>query len=423
MNAKLNLAYATCLGQPASTGYLTKSSNRPDPMNAWLTIALLLVTIVLEPVHSKQTIVPTKFPEKASTDNPLETSVDSVVERVAQQFMAAPQAVGLSVGIFKDGQTYVYNYGTVEKGRHQLPTRHTVYPIASITKTFTGALLAQAVVEGKVKLDDDVRKYLTGDYPNLAYQGQPIRLFHLINHRSGLPFLLPNRPEAFNNTNTPASAVAMELLRPYSRADFYADLHEVKLDTIPGTTFRYSNTGAQLLGYILERIYGKTFEQLVQQKIAQPLAMNDTRITLTPSVQNRLAKGYDCDGILMPDSPDELQAASALKSTVADMLHYIQWNVAEQTETARLAHQPTWKSGNSYSAGLNWQMLQSSGNRVIWQDGNIPGFSSLCINYPELNMGIVVLSNECDRTTASRITTLANQVAKAIDNRALLLPR
>ncbi|GAB4021854.1 hypothetical protein GCM10028773_32160 [Spirosoma koreense] len=389
-------------------------------MNAWLISALFLFPSALN--HPKRTTAIPTVPKKASTDNPLKRPVDFIVEQAAQQFMTAPQSVGLSLGIFKDGQTYVYNYGTVEKGRQQLPTSHTVYPIASITKTFTGALLAQAVVEKKVGLGDDIRKYLPGSYPNLEYQEQPIRLFHLINHRSGLPFLLPDRPDAFDNTSIPSSAIAASLLAHYTRDDFYADLHDVVLDGAPGYTFRYSNAGAQLLGYILERVYRMSFEELVRQKITQPLGMHRTRITLAASEQSRLAKGYNYQGVEMPHSPDELQGACALKSTVADMLNYVQWNVAEQAEAARLAHRPTWGNANRYSAGLNWQILNVAGNRAIWQDGNIPGFSSLCVNYPELNLGIVVVSNECDRTTAGRIVTLANQVVSAIDERAIALP-
>lgn len=389
-------------------------------MNAWLISTLLLFPSAL--VYPKQSPVLPALLKKAPSDNPLKNPVDAIVEQAAQQFMTVPQAVGLSIGIFKDGQTYVYNYGTVEKGIQQLPTGQTIYPIASITKTITGALLAQAVVEKKVGLGDDIRKYLTGSYPNLDYQGQPIRLFHLINHRSGLPFLLPNRPDAFADTSVPSSAIASELLQNYSRNDFFTDLHKVRLSSTPGSTFNYSNSGAQLLGYILERVYNMPFEELVRLKITQPLAMNDTKITLTPADQIRFIKGYNCNGLQMPTSPDQLQGAGALKSTVADMLNYIQWNVAEQDETAKLAHRPTWGDEKRYSAGLNWQIRNVANYRAIWQDGNIPGFSSLCVNYPELNMGIVVLSNECDRMTASRTTTLANQIAKTLDERAVMLP-
>ncbi len=389
-------------------------------MNAWLTSALLLLPTAL--IYPKQSPVLPTLLKKALTDNPLKNPVDAVVEQAAQQFMAVPQAVGLSIGIFKDGRTYVYNYGTVEKGSQQLPTSQTIYPLASITKTFTGALLAQAVVEKKVGLGDDIRKYLTGSYPNLVYQGQPIRLFHLINHRSGLPFLLPDRPDAFADTSIPSSAIATELLQNYSRNDFFTDLHKVRLENTPGSTFKYSNAGAQLLGYMLERVYNMSFEELMREKLTRPLAMNNTKITLTPADQNRLVKGYNCNGVLMPNSPDQLQGAGALKSTLADMLNYIQWNVAEQDEAAKLAHRPTWGDENRYSAGLNWQIRNVSGYRAIWQDGNIPGFSSLCVNYPELNMGIVVFSNECDRQTAFRTTTLANQIAKSLDERAVMLP-
>ncbi|MFN8091129.1 MAG: serine hydrolase domain-containing protein [Vicinamibacteria bacterium] len=67
---------------------------------------------------------------------------------------------------------------TLERGRSRLPTSRTIYAIASITKTFTGTLLAQAAVAGRLKPDDDVRKYLDGDFPGLQFQGQPVRLFH-----------------------------------------------------------------------------------------------------------------------------------------------------------------------------------------------------------------------------------------------------
>ncbi|MBD2751599.1 serine hydrolase domain-containing protein [Spirosoma validum] len=391
-------------------------------MKAWLISALFMFSSeFIYPKRSTATIAILP-PEKASTDNPLQKPIDFIVEEAAQQFMTVPQTVGLSVGIFRDGQTHIYNYGEVEKGSQQLPTGQTIYPIASITKTFTGALLAQAVVEKRVNLGDDIRKYLPGAYPNLAYQGQPIRLFHLINHRSGLPFLLPDRPDAFANTTIPSSAIATELLQNYTQQDFYTDLRNVRLDNTPGYTFRYSNTGAQLLGYILERVYKLPFEDLVRQKITELLAMKRTSITLPPSDQTSCAPGYNCDGVQMPSIPDQLQGAAALKSTVTDMLKYVQWNVAEQTEAVKLTHRSTWGDSTRYSAGLNWQILHSSGYRAIWQDGNIPGFSSLCVNYPELNMGIVILSNECDRSTASRITALANQIAKAVDERAVTLP-
>ncbi len=118
-----------------------------------------------------------------------------------------------------------------------------------------------------------------------------------------------------------------------------------------------------------------------------------------------------------------LEAAGALKASVADMLKYIRWHVGETDQAVRLSHQPTVVEESNYSAGLNWQMLRSSGSRVIWQDGNIPGSSSLCVVYPELDMGIIVLSNEFDRTTPKRITSLVNDIVATISPRAVALPQ
>jgi len=84
--------------------------------------------------------------------------VDAAVERAARKFMSDAHAVGLSVGVYRGGKTYTYNYGEVAKGKGRLPTPHTIYEIVSITKTFTGVLLAQAVVEKRLRLDDGVRR-------------------------------------------------------------------------------------------------------------------------------------------------------------------------------------------------------------------------------------------------------------------------
>ena len=158
------------------------------------------------------------------------------------------RAVGVSIGIFNDGKTSTYNYGEVEKGTRTLPSHCTLYKIASITKTFTGTLLAHAVVEQHVKLDDDVRIYLDDEYPNLAFDGQLDKLVHLINHTSRLPFMLPDRPELFEHPDPiEVSKMLVHLSQRYTRTNFFEDLHQVQLDTAPGVAFKYSNAAAQLL--------------------------------------------------------------------------------------------------------------------------------------------------------------------------------
>jgi D-alanyl-D-alanine-carboxypeptidase/D-alanyl-D-alanine-endopeptidase len=348
----------------------------------------------------------------------------AINDAVSQFFKDAPQAVGLSIGVVKDGEVYTFNYGTVEKRQARSPSADTEYPIASITKTFTGALLAQAALEKRVNLDDDLRKYLNGEYPNLEFEGHPIRLYDLLDHRSGLPFFLPDtretQPDSAEN-DVPWTARISEQTKGYSKEDFFADLHKVKLTFIPGEKFSYSNAGAQLMGYILERVYGKPYEALLKEKILGPLKMYSTAITLDSRQKDRLARGYDDKGRLMPEIAGQLQGAGALKSSVNDMLKYAQWQMAEKSEAAKLSHKPQFTSGN-YSAGLNWQIIRSGSDRLIWQEGNIDGFNSLCLLEPERRLGLVILANEEDRLSAHYLSVMTNEILKELDGDAILLP-
>lgn len=338
--------------------------------------------------------------------------VDAVVERAARKFMSDARAVGLSVGVLKDGKTYTYNYGEVEKGKGQLPTRHTLYEIGSVTKTFTGVLLARAAVEGKVKLDDDVRKYLDGDYPNLEFEGQPVRLVHLVNHTSRLPFVLPDRPELFKDPNPfELPKILTEIERNYTRDDFYRDLHRVRLDKAPGSDFKYSNPAAQLLGFILERVYRMPYGRLVAEKITRPLKMRETVLAPSAAEAKRLAKGHYEDGsVALPVTPQS-QAAGGLRSSVSDMLRYVEFHLDERDEVVKLSHGPTWGDIRYYASGLNWQMnTTAGGRRRIWQSGGTFGFASHCAVFPELGLGLVLLSNESDRESQGRLDTLAKEI-------------
>lgn len=350
--------------------------------------------------------------------------VKAVVDQAAQKFLAAnPQSVGFSIGIVKDGQTYAYNYGVTTPGGTMAPTADTLYPIASVTKTFTGILLAQASLDGKLKLDDDVRTYLDGDYPNLAVEGHGIRLFDLVDHRSGLPFILPDRPETRPDfvTDIPWSSRLADIYKTYHRKDFYNDLHKVTLKFEPGSAFQYSNAAATLAGYIVERVYAKPYEQVLKDKVLLPLGMTATTITVSPAQSALLVHGYDGKGDLMPYVPDEFQGAGALKSSVNDMLKYVSWQIAETDPAVQLAHKPYFTSG-SYAAGLNWQMLSAPGKRIIWQSGDFEGFHSYCVEEPERHLGLVLLANQADPKSSQGHGAMVNEILHGLDPEAMLLP-
>ena len=353
------------------------------------------------------------------------STVESVVRQAAARFLADnPQAVGVSIGVTNDGRRNEFTFGRASPNDEHPPSLETLYPIASISKTFTGALLARAQVDHRLRLSDDLRLYLDGSYPNLEYGGRPIRLFDLLDHRSGLPFILPDRPETApvdSASDRSWNERIAEIAKTYGRSEFLSDLHKVVLRTEPGTSFSYSNAGAQLAGYVLERIYRKPFEAILNGKLLGPLHLRHTAIEVPRGYVSRVAVGYDADGRAMAPVPNWLQGAGAIKSTLGDMLTYATWQLNESNEVVKLSHEPVFTQGE-YSAALNWQIVRTGGRRVVWQEGNIEGFNSLCILEPELGLSLVILANEEDPKSAHGYTVMANEILRGLNTNAVLLP-
>lgn len=301
-------------------------------------------------------------------------AVRAIVDAAAARYIQENrQAAAIAIGVVYGPVRTQSRAGTLEPGRAKPPRPDTLYPLASITKTFTGTLLAQAVIEQRLALSDDIRKYLDGDYPNLELAGHPIRVADLLDHRSGLPFLLPDRPELapdFKGDKRPYTVRLNAAMQAYGRDQFLAHLHVLKLTAMPGSHYQYSNAAAQLAGYILEKLYRRPYEQLLRAKILAPLRMNATSISLSPADRDRLAPGWDDNGqraILPPGD----EAAGGLKSTTDDMLSYVRWQIDETDPAVRLSHQRVWTAkgpvfGNqgTFGIGLNWQIAELSGSKA-----------------------------------------------------------
>ena len=352
---------------------------------------------------------------------PVMRQADREIAWLAKSFLAAnPRCPGMALGYIEGGNNHAGGFGHITLGGSRGPDAATIYPIASISKTFAGVLLAQASLEGKLSLDDDVRGYLDGHFPNLAFAGEPIRLWQLLNHNSGLPFSLPDLPSTRPPFPAP-DAEAKARIASYTRADFLRDLHEVKLKAKPGTVFSYSNAAATLLSFILERVRAAPFDMLVQQHICRALGMRETGIRIPPALAGRFARGHDEAGKIAPPIDDRLLGAGAIKSSVRDMLAYARWHMEESDAAVRLSHAPHPVNGN-YSVGLNWQMMSGPEGRCIWQEGSLPGYSSMCVVLPESRAAFVAFINKLDRPTNQAFGALARQALATIAPGATKLP-
>jgi len=345
----------------------------------------------------------------------LAQNFDSLVNHAAAKLTAPPNEMGLSIGLVHKGHGYFYNYGNLEIKKPSPPTQHTLYEIGSITKTFTGYLLAKAVLEKKIKLTDDIRKYISGNYPNLAYERKPITILHLANWTSGLPDWLPEEPLILQNANPDSgSFLRQKIYGSFTRNDFYRSLHKVKLDTIPGYRSHHSNAAGQLLAYILENIYKKPFATLISEQITGPRAMNNT-VFLAAGTHINVAAGYDGKGSRMPYfTAKELLPAGGLYSTTGDMVKFIQFMLENKNDTAVLARAKT-VSIDVYGIALNWFVYTyDDGYTQVWTDGGTSGFVSYLVIYPQLNSGIILLCNRADQYSFTSLPQIAYEIFQGL---------
>ncbi|MDP9081713.1 MAG: beta-lactamase family protein [Bacteroidota bacterium] len=338
--------------------------------------------------------------------------MDTIVDHAARDFMKGNSWIGFSAGVIKDGKTYQYSYGSIKKNENQKPTGQTLYEIGSITKTFGSLLLAHAVLEKRVKLDDDIRKYLKGNYPNLEYKGKPIQLLHLVNLTSRLPDNLPDKPEAFKNLSPDSMSFAMaKLHNGYTKENLLADLHKAKVDTVPGIIPAHSNVAAQLLGIILENIYQKPYEELLREYVTGPLKMDHTFMTVPADKAGLLATAYNDKGMAMPYIPKDAWAAGGLHSSIDDMIKYLKFQLDEKDPAVKMTHQPAWGDVNTFALGLNWFINKTGdGKLTIHDDGTTLGFTCYFMLYPEMNFGMVLLVNQISQTANNDLGKIAEKI-------------
>jgi len=347
-------------------------------------------------------------------NNPLRDYIDSAVHTYAMIYMHNPQAQSLSIGIYKSGRKYVYNYGEITKGTGVLPGSRTIYQVGSIAKTFIAILLANAVTDKKVSLDDDVRKYLPGSYPNLAYKGRPVTLKQLANHTGGF--------RKFNFITYPAGIDSMpwndfmHYLYGYSRQQVINDLHHLVVDTLPGIERNYSVGGFIMLGMALEKVYGTPLNTIFNDYFGGELHMKDTKLNTDAADAPRFATPYDDKGKAELPMERSVPGLFTVKSTVDDMLAYVEANIKEDNLAILLSHKPTWGDFYDYSVGLGWE-ISNTWEKGLWirHSGHDGGYNALCSFYPQDNLGFIFLQNENGRQ--GTLYTLERNLFQAIEKR------
>jgi D-alanyl-D-alanine carboxypeptidase len=334
------------------------------------------------------------------------------VDQIVRTAMEEGTIPGVALAVVDGGHLTVAKAYGIANLEHMVPTTtHTVFKIASITKTFTATAVMMLAEQGKVDLDEPINGYL----PYLPNSWSVITLRHLLSHTSGIKNYEPLLPTSWQPDNSYETIVRL--------------VSEVPLEVQPGEAIRYCNTNYIVLGVLIERVSGKPYRDLVRERILAPLGMTETRWNDDREIVPNRAQGYawDSETLQSPGHPPLRNrekpnpgvwnyADGGLLSTVLDLAR---WDAALYTEEllTKSSLDQMWtparlNDGTAVEYGLGWIVKAVQGRRNIGHWGRNPGFVAELSRFVDARLTVIVL---CNRWKAD-VTGLANRIA------ALYLP-
>jgi CubicO group peptidase (beta-lactamase class C family) len=303
--------------------------------------------------------------------------------------MSSQQVFSGSVLISQHGHVLLSKgYGFADRAKKTPNDPNSRFSIGSNTKQFTAAAILLLKVQGKLKVTDLICAYI----PDCPSAWGVITIKELLTHTSGIT--------DYVNTLTDFAGYAGPPLTPLQVIGHFRDL---PLEFAPGTTWKYSNSGFFLLGYIIEQVSGLSYETFLQKNILTPLNLSDTGYNHN---SNGVAIGYWDGYSATPAEPEPswlTYAAGALYSTVGDMNRWEQalttdtlLPAASRAEMFAIQMAITDPAASPMYAGYGYGFFigTDSGQPIIWHGGAVPGFLSIEARYPTDDVTVVILGNQ-----------------------------
>jgi CubicO group peptidase (beta-lactamase class C family) len=301
------------------------------------------------------------------------------MDEVVQSYVGARQFMGAV--LVARGETVLFSkaYGSANLEWNTPNTTTTKFRIGSMTKQFTAAAVLLLEERGKLKVNDPVKLY----YPDAPAAWDKITLYHLLTHTSGIPnhTTFPEFESLSTSRTTPDQLVKTFSDRP--------------LEFVPGSEMRYSNSGYVLLGAIIEKVSGTSYEKFVNENLFMPLGMRDSGYDSNQAIILLRAAGYGPG----PNGPVNARyvdmtvpyAAGALYSTTEDLLRWERSLFGGKVLSKPSLKKMTTPGKGDYAFGL--EVSRQSGRSVIQHGGSINGFSSRLAYFPDDEVSSIALSN------------------------------
>lgn len=326
-------------------------------------------------------------------------AADKVDDYVRGQ-MQERHVPGAAIAVIRNGKIVkAEGYGLANVELNVPATKETVFEIGSITKQITAAAIMLLVEEGKINLDEKIGKYL----PNTPESWNKVTVRHLLTHTSGVK-------------SYTGIASGFELTKRLKRDDFIKAIGAYPLEFEPGERYNYSNSGYNLLGFIIESVSGKSYWDFLRERIFKPLGMNSTGDRDPRFIIKNRASGYEWENNQLVGRDYDLTdvfSAGAIISTVLDLA---KWDAAlrgnsflkEESKKA-IWTQFVLNNGKPYPYGFGWNVIEFRGHNLLSHGGQTAGFAANISRYVDDDLTVIVLTNLGDIGLG---TAIARGIAK-----------
>ncbi len=323
-----------------------------------------------------------------------EVALSAKVDAAVRRQMREQRIPGVSIAVVRDGKLIRaagYGLSNIEL---KVPVRpETIFAAGSITKQFTATAVMMLVEEERLSLDDSITKY----FPDAPPAWKPITIRHLLTHTSGIPDIFGDQEDGLY-----AKGV-VDFHRDYSEEDLARAFAAQPLDFEPGSRWNYSNSGYQLLGFVIRAVTGKSYAEFLRERILVPLGMNHTTIFNYADIIPNRASGYDLVEGQWKRSVT-WQSVSTLNnadgSLLTSTLDLAKWDAALDTERLlkRSSLEAMWKpmdrdDGSAYPAAIAWFVANAQGHRLVFHTGGGFGFYASISRYLDDRVTVVVMTN------------------------------
>lgn len=303
-------------------------------------------------------------------------------------------APGAAIGIIQSGRlVFSKGYGLANLKTKQKIQPDTRFMLASVSKQFTAMAIMILEEEGKLSYDDPVTRYFEG-VPSFWSK---ITIKHLLTHTSGLPdrFYLIGYAEGYLN---------QDILDRLIKAKY--------LDFNPGTRYKYSNSGYNLLAMIIEKISGQPFSVFLKERIFDKIGMENTVVydETEPVIENRAIayaprrRGYRPNDFLLYTT-----GASGIFSTVNDLYKWDQSLYTEELvgfESLEKAFTPMVRSGRNENYGFGWRITVNDYPKAVYHTGTLGGAHTIIFRVPDMNFTVILLANRVIRSRKRLIRSI-----------------